>query len=454
MEQVFSNLQFERPVSLRNDGTDRLFVVEQFGKIMTFPNKADVTETTVFLDLQDRVIANEIYIEAGLLGLAFHPNYADNGYFYVNYITEEPLRTILSRFERLTTDATRADPNSEVILLEIEQPTHNHNGGDLAFASDGYLYVALGDGSLGNDTFDHAQNLETLLGAVLRIDVDHPGDGLNYGIPPDNPFVGNQQGYREEIYAYGFRNPWRFSFDAETGELWLGDVGETSWEEIDLLTPGGNYGWPITEGLVCHQAPTCDQTGLIPPIWTYDHQIGRAITGGYVYRGDAASELYGRYIYADWGERKVWMLQLDQQNNPVNIQLDTPIKFFSGFGEDHHHELYAVAYFTGEIFRFHRTSTDPESPPVPGTITRFDIAGPNPFQHTTVFEFELEEAGPARLVVYDALGRENTVLFDGVVAAGAPQRVTFEAGGLPGGIYFCRLEAAGATETRKIVLVR
>ncbi len=361
MEQVFSNLQFERPVSLRNNGTDRLFVVEQFGKIMTFQNEAQVAETTVFLDIQDRVVADEQYIEAGLLGLAFHPNYADNGYFYVNYITEDPLRTVVSRFERLATDSIRADPNSEVILLEIEQPTHNHNAGDLAFTSDGYLYIALGDGSRGNDTFGNGQNLETLLGAVLRIDVDNPTDGLNYGIPSDNPFAGNDQGYREEIYAYGFRNPWRFSFDAETGELWLGDVGETAWEEIDLVTAGGNYGWPITEGPACYRTQTCDQTDLTLPIWTYDHEIGRAITGGYVYRGRAASELYGAYIYADWAERKVWMLQPGQENNPVNIQLDTPTKFFSGFGEDKDHELYAVSYFTGEIYRFHGTPTDTKS---------------------------------------------------------------------------------------------
>ena len=266
VQVAFPNLSFVRPVDLQHagDGTDRLFMVEQSGVISVFENASSVTAKNVFLDIQDRV--RDIGNEEGLLGLAFHPGYEENGYFYVNYTASNPRRTVITRYTVNAANPDAADKNSEMVILEIDQPFGNHNGGPLRFGPDGYLYIGMGDGGASGDPFGHGQNLKTLLGALLRIDVDTIVDGQSYGIPPDNPFVGNPFGYQEEIYAYGLRNPWRFSFDTATNWLWLADVGQNAYEEIDIIESGKNYGWNVTEGLHCFNPSFgCDTTGLELP---------------------------------------------------------------------------------------------------------------------------------------------------------------------------------------------
>lgn len=347
---AFPNLSFDQPLDLQHpsDGSQRLFVVEQSGVIRVFDNDASATTSTVFLDIQNQVDDNGS--EEGLLGLAFHPDYESNGYFYVNYTAANPDRTVIARFQVSNQNPDAADVSSELEILTYAQPFSNHNGGQLVFGPDGYLYIAVGDGGSGGDPQGNGQNRATLLGSILRIDVDNPQNGQNYGIPPDNPYAGNTQGFREEIYAYGLRNPWRFSFDAENGQLWTGDVGQNSYEEIDIIEAGNNYGWNIMEGAHCYDSNSCDQSGLTLPVWEYGREQGISVTGGFVYRGLTLTNLTGRYIYGDFGSGKIWALDNSDSNNPQNTELleaDFPI---SSFGVDTDNELY-ICGFDGSIYR-------------------------------------------------------------------------------------------------------
>ncbi|MBI4720969.1 MAG: PQQ-dependent sugar dehydrogenase [Chitinivibrionia bacterium] len=302
----------------------------------------------VFLDIRDRV--GSVGNEQGLLGLAFHPLYKDNGYFYVNYTEATAGRTIVSRFHVSAANPDSADAASELVLLDEVQPFANHNGGCTRFGPDGYLYIGMGDGGGAGDPLENAQNLATLLGKLLRIDVDTPAGGRNYSIPTDNPFAGNDQGFREEIYAYGLRNPWRFSFDGPTSALWLADVGQGSLEEIDMIEKGKNYGWDIMEGTACYEPSTgCVMTGLTLPVWEYSHAVGSSITGGFVYRGPSLPSLAGSYVYGDFVSGRIWSLRYDGVNPPVNAQLlDTNLNIAS-FGVDGNNELYICA-FDGKIY--------------------------------------------------------------------------------------------------------
>ncbi len=356
LEVAFPNLSFTRPVDLQHagDGSGRLFVVEQAGVIRVirlFEDGGDVAVTEVFLDIRARV--NDQSNEKGLLGLAFHPDFAENGFFFVDYTASDPERTVVARYSIDPGDPSRADPASETVILEVAQPFNNHNGGQIAFGPDGYLYVALGDGGSGGDPQGNGQNRATLLGSILRIDVDAPDAGRAYGIPPDNPFVGalcGPLGCREEIFAYGFRNPWRFSFDPETGRLWAGDVGQGDWEEIDLVEKGRNYGWNVMEGNHCFNPSTgCDPSGLTPPVWEYGHDVGAAVTGGYVYRGASAPDLFGKYVYADFGSGRIWALTYDGAKASNEELFDTTLAIAS-FGVDERGELYLCA-FDGRIYR-------------------------------------------------------------------------------------------------------
>ena len=348
LEPAFPNLHFDRPVALTHAGDDRLFVVEQEGRIYTFVNDAAVETATLFLDIRDRV--NDAGNEEGLLSLAFHPNFQENGYFFVDYTTSDPRRTIISRFALDASDPSLGDPQSEVVLLEIGQPYSNHNGGQIAFGPDGYLYVGMGDGGSGGDPQGHGQDRSTLLGAILRLDIDGGGDENPYSIPPDNPFVDNSDGFREEIYAYGLRNPWRFSFDTLTGELWVADVGQNNWEEIDVVRSGGNYGWKTMEGAHCYSPSSgCNQTGLEPPVWEYDHGTGYSITGGYVYRGSSVGGMYGAYIYGDYGSGRVWALHYDGVNATNEELFGTSLNIAS-FGVGHDDEIYVVAFNGDQLY--------------------------------------------------------------------------------------------------------
>ncbi|MBI4761801.1 MAG: PQQ-dependent sugar dehydrogenase [Chloroflexota bacterium] len=317
-----------RPVDLQADGSGRLFVIEKPGRIRIIENGQLIDEP--FLNIEDRV--NDSSNEMGLLGLAFHPHYAQNGYFFVNY-TGSGGDTFISRFQ-VSSDPNRADPSSEVNLLRIKQPFPNHNGGTLQFGPDGYLYAGLGDGGLAGDPFGNAQSLRTLLGKILRIDVD---SAEPYAVPPDNPFG-------DEIWAYGLRNPWRMAFDPLTGDLYIADVGQDTWEEINYLpagSPGGvNFGWDYREG--AHPFEGEAPAGLTDPIVEYNHaEGGCSVTGGYVYRG-AMPEWNGIYLYGDYCTGFIWGLVRLDGAWQTKVLFDTDVNITS-FGQDKNGEVYLVA---------------------------------------------------------------------------------------------------------------
>lgn len=349
LENAFPNLTFKQPVELTHagDGTNRLFLIEQEGKIRVFENNAATKAADTYLDIVNKVASGG---EMGLLGLAFHPNFKQNGYFYVNYTKNNPRETVISRFKADPT-ANRVDPATETILFKFAQPYSNHNGGKVAFGPDGFLYIAAGDGGSGGDPQNNGQNLKTHLGKILRVDVNKTDKGT-YGIPADNPFVGNANAL-PEIYAYGLRNPWRFSFDQETGQLWTGDVGQNRLEEIDIIKKGGNYGWRLKEAQDCFNPKNdCNQGQLIDPIHQYPREDGISVTGGVVYRGSSTPDLKGKYIYADFGSGKVWALSFAGEKKTGNQLLSSSAGSVSAFGEDAKREIYLLDYSGGTVKRF------------------------------------------------------------------------------------------------------
>ena len=337
-----------RPTELTHagDGSNRLFVATQRGPIYVLPNKPDVKLATTFLDLTPKVHDWTKDNEEGLLGLAFHPAYKKNGTFFVYYSSAaEPRSSIISRFRVSQGNPNVADPDSEEVVLKIQQPFSNHNGGSIEFGPDGFLYIGLGDGGNRNDPLGNGQNLQTLLGSILRIDVDRRDGDKAYGIPADNPFV-DRADARPEIYAYGLRNVWRLAFDRQTGDLWAADVGQDLWEEINRIRSGGNYGWSLREGLHAFgNAESQLSNPPIEPVWEYDHRAGKSITGGRVYRGSTVPEIDGRYVYADYVTGKLWALQLDDQHHTVAKNSRIPSGHLSviAFGEDEDGELYILA---------------------------------------------------------------------------------------------------------------
>jgi glucose/arabinose dehydrogenase len=346
LEQVTGGLQL--PVAVTHAGDSRLFITQQRGTIAIWDGTRILP--TPFLDLTNLVLCCG---ERGLLSVAFHPQYAQNGYFFVNYTeVAGPGTTVVARYKVSATDPNRADPASAKVLLKILQPFANHNGGQLQFGPDGYLYIGMGDGGSGGDPGNRAQNLSELLGKILRIDVDH---GEPYGIPSSNPFV-TRTGGRQEIWAYGLRNPWRFSFDRVTSELWIADVGQGLWEEVDFQPAtsigGENYGWRRLEGRHCFDPATgCDDGTTVKPVLEYDHSGGAcSVTGGYVYRGARYPRLYGTYIYADYCNGMIW--GATHPSNGVassRLLLDTSFAV-STFGEDLNGEIYVTDYTGGRLF--------------------------------------------------------------------------------------------------------
>ena len=344
---AFPNLTFNDPVGIytANDGSNRLFVVEQEGRVKVFDNNPSTAETQMFLDITSIVEQDGGYTEEGLLGLAFHPNYSENGYFYVNYTDYGPRRNVIARYTVSSNNPNQADYQSAVVIMEVNQPYSNHNGGQTSFGPDGYLYIAFGDGGSGGDPLNHGQNLSTLLGTIVRIDVDNPSGLLNYGIPIDNPFI-NFNNARPEIYAYGLRNMWRFNWDLETGLLWGADVGQNAYEEIDIIESGLNYGWNTMEANHCFPSGTnCNPEGLEPPIWEYELYVNGvcSITGGFVYRGDTLFSIQGKYIYGDWCTGDIWALTYSEDGNHINEHLLVTGINITTFGLDQQNEL----LFTG-----------------------------------------------------------------------------------------------------------
>jgi glucose/arabinose dehydrogenase len=352
----------DKPVAISHagDGSGRLFVLEQAGQIRVIKNDALLTEP--LLDVRSEITAGG---EKGLLGIAFHPAFQKTDLLYLNYTANRPrLQTFISEFHLDKTG--KVDTKSERILLSIDQPWGNHNGGQLAFGPDGYLYIGVGDGGSGNDPNNNGQNLATLLGSILRIDVDQRSEGRAYAIPADNPFIATPEA-RPEIWAYGLRNPWRFSFDRDTGTLYAADVGQDEVEEIDIIEKGKNYGWRVMEGPQCTPGVNrdCNNQGYTLPIYSYRHDTGRSITGGYVYRGKAIPKLCGTYLYGDFVNQAIWGLRYREGMVVRHKTLYDPkfiwnlaIDYFrddglliSTFGEDEAGEVYVAAYQSGTIYR-------------------------------------------------------------------------------------------------------
>ena len=349
MERVFPNLSFRRMVGMAyaEDGSDRLFVVLQRGVIVSFANEQSVESADVFLDISERV--SDRGNEEGLLGLAFDPDFRANGYFYVYYSAASPRRSVLSRFSVYATDGA-ADAGSERVILEVEQPYSNHNGGQIAFGPDGYLYMGLGDGGSRGDPRGNGQNLATLLGSIIRINVGMLDEIGSYSIPADNPFVG-VEGTRGEIWAYGIRNPWRFSFDRESGELWMADVGQNRFEEVNIVRRGKNYGWNVMEGSSCFKPSRgCDTQGLEMPVAEYGREGGCSVTGGYVYWGARLPSLYGAYIYGDFCSGKIWALRHEGGQVTEQLELVDSRLEISSFGEGQDGEIFVLS-FDGGIYR-------------------------------------------------------------------------------------------------------
>ncbi|GAB4554895.1 MAG: PQQ-dependent sugar dehydrogenase [Anaerolineae bacterium] len=335
---------FNLPLFLTHagDGSGRIFVVEKPGTITLLENGR---RGTVFLDIRDRIRSSGY--EQGLLGLAFHPNYPQNGFFYVNY-TNRQGDTIIERYSVSSDDPNRADPNSAKQLLFIDQPYANHNGGMIGFGPDGYLYIGMGDGGSAGDPLGAGQDKNTLLGKILRIDVDN---GDPYAIPSDNPFANG--GGAPEIWSYGWRNPWRFSWDRATGDMYIGDVGQNAYEEIHFepkgSPPGLNYGWNIMEGLHCYRDVNCNQSGLVLPVAEYSHADGISVTGGYVYRGQKFPRLVGYYFFADFGSSKTWALKRNNNGAWELTEIMSAQITVSSFGEDEAGELYMLDFAGGTI---------------------------------------------------------------------------------------------------------
>ena len=386
LQPVFSGLKGERPVWMSEapDGSGRFFVVYQAGKIVVVKKSSDGSDAKEFLNIEARHPYFEN--EDGLLSIAFHPGFKTNGLFYIYYNQKNspdqhtrplnfPFRSVISEFKVSAADPDKADMASERILFEVPQPFWNHKGGELAFGPDGYLYLGLGDGGAADDPFGSGQNTATLLAKMLRIDVNTRatlGRGRNrrelqYGIPADNPFVNEPDmgslGTRKEIYAYGLRNPWRYSWDRKTGALWVGDVGQDLWEEVDLIVKGGDYGWNIREG-AHHFKPGPPGAQLIDPVMEYthrpelkreglfpDHSIGLCVIGGYVYRGKKYPALDGIYVYGDYNLGTIWGLRYDYEAHQVTAHgtlLQQP-KNITSFAEDLDGEIYALMQ-DGQIY--------------------------------------------------------------------------------------------------------
>lgn len=376
LKVVYPALTFTRPLWLEEapDESKRFFVIEQAGKILIMPRDRDGKETNVFLDITGR--KPWVNDEEGLLGMAFHPQFKTNRKFYVFYSQANPMRSVISEFQASADHPDEADVSSERILLEIPRPYWNHDGGALVFGPDGYLYISVGDGGKGGDPHNFGQSLSFLQGKILRIDVNSRDYQRRYGIPGDNPFaqVPTDKGWRPEIWAYGMRNPWRISFDRETGALWAGDVGQDKWEEVDVIFKGGNYGWSGWEGFHPFKASQA-ATNAIEPIIEYahtpaeakeskfpDHSLGMSIIGGYVYRGGKIPKLRGTYIYGDYIMGTIWGLRYENGKLTADevLQKPNPARKIASFGQDSDGELYVLT-FDGNIYQIVAGKTEAES---------------------------------------------------------------------------------------------
>lgn len=357
LERVHKQLKIALPVDVTHaaDGSDRLFIVDQKGFIYVAGNDDEADQADLFLDISDRVHYEARYNEQGLLGLAFHPQFDENGFFYVYYISMQAKerKTVVSRFQCRDTQRQVADPKSEEQVWTEEQPYWNHNGGTMAFGPDGYLYIGLGDGGGQGDPDLNAQNLASPFGKILRIDVDRSSSQRNYQIPEDNPFANNPEAI-PEVYAYGLRNPWRISFDQKTGQLWLADVGQDHWEEVNRISKGGNYGWSEMEGNRVFRKRSRISGNHQLPAWSYPHDEnwGKSITGGFVYRGKALPKIQGCYLCGDYISGKLWALRLDKEERITEVlSIEFPQNLpIVAIGQDELGEPIITTFTSGGMF--------------------------------------------------------------------------------------------------------
>jgi len=425
------------PVSITHAGDSRLFVVDQHGLVMLLDSDGNVNSVP-FLDIANRVVYGG---ERGLLGIAFHPNYKTNGYFYVNYVGKGD-STHISRFSVNTTNPDRADPASELNLLTIYQPFSNHNGGDLCFGPDGYLYIGLGDGGSGGDPGNRAQNLMLLLGKMLRIDVDN---GTPYSIPETNPFYASL-GMRNEIWAYGLRNPWRFSFDRLTGDLWIADVGQTAYEEINFQpaasTGGENYGWRCYEANAAYNTEGCNAPSSYTfPVYAYPHGPECSTTGGYVYRYSASSPFYGHYFFADYCSGKIWTLHKVSGNWVAETFGQLTGNNFSAFGEDMAGRLYVAGLTSGKIYRVtDNVTTLNEKAGSPAV----KVINPGGYGKIRI-ETDRNNGTGMYLNLFDAMGIKR---FSSNTRA---SNYEFDISSLSGGIYFLSVSIDGKSQVHKLI---
>ncbi len=419
LQPVADGLSSPLYLTSAGDGSGRLFIVEQAGRIRIL--SGGELPDTPFLDISGRVRFGG---ERGLLGLAFHPSYPVNGRFFVNYTRDGPggLETVVAEFAVSPGNANLALPASEQILLSFGQPFSNHNGGMIAFGPDGFLYIGTGDGGSGGDPQGNGQNLETLLGKILRIDIDlDAGSGSLFAVPPDNPFVGSPG--RAEVWAYGLRNPWRFSFDRMTSRLFAADVGQNSREEVDVIVKGGNYGWNTMEGTLCFSpSSNCNTAGLILPIDEYGRGLGFSVTGGYVYRGPSAPSLWGKYVFADFGSGRLWALTEVSPGQWQREQLLATGLSISSFGEDDNGEVYVVD-LGGSVWRIVEPGAPQPAVNAGGVVNAASFL-PTPVAPGQIASIFGSSIGPSQGVGtrLDSFGRvdsllaETLVLFDGVPA--------------------------------------
>ena len=434
---------FSNPVSISHAGDERLFVVERSGTIRIISQQGTVVSTP-FLDISGIVKAGG---EQGLLGLAFHPDYAENGYFFVNY-TDKDGNTVIARYTVSAVNPDLADPESRLEILTIDQPYSNHNGGDLKFGADGYLYIATGDGGSSGDPQNYAQTLTSLLGKMLRIDIDN---GTPYSIPIDNPFIKNDVA-ADEIWAYGFRNPWRFSFDRETDDIWIADVGQNAIEEVNFIPAGTgageNFGWRCYEGEEAYNTDGCGAAGNYQfPVYQYSHSDdnGCSVTGGYVYRGMEFPSLDGYYFFSDYCNNILYSLHDNSGQWVLTKHGQFPGNRFSTFGEDMNGEIYVAGISSGTVYKL--TSEDEQTGISEPVVSPWAIF-PNPAgDHIFVYpQGHVQRAEKVRIYTTSGeLVREvsNPAQGDGIDISGIPQ-----------GVFLVEITASGRTIYEKLILMR
>jgi glucose/arabinose dehydrogenase len=439
------------------DAANRLFVVSQKGIIYVLNMTTNPPTSKVFLDISDRVSASSSGSEVGLLGLAFHPSYTTNGYFFVDYTSSSSgsLKSYIARYQ-VSSNPDSALKSSELIFLTQAQPYSNHNGGKVLFGPDGYLYISFGDGGSGGDPQGNGQNRATLLGKILRIDVNTASGGNEYSIPPSNPYFGSTQ-YKQEIFAYGMRNPWKTSFDFTTGRFWCADVGQSAREEVDIIVSGGNYGWNVMEGNICYSPSSgCDTSGKIKPIMDYGRSDCSSITGGYVVRSSPQlPDLEGKYVFGDYGTRKIFSIAYDGTTATSTFLL-TGSAAISSWGVDKSKNVYACTYGTsGKLMKLVDTRVGVEGL---GNIVpdQFYLMQnyPNPFNPSTKITFALPQSGNVTLAVYDNSGKIVQTLVNNESMSSGTYTKDFNAVNLSSGVYYYKLVTNSFSETKKMLLVK